>query len=103
VDLPGKMIPPYKERQDTFNRPHYIGLRDLNSARQNITEQYLLKCHEIFAVCCIGRAATDVGVMKVFELARQANLTNVGIVCTKSEVSNEIVIFRQISFELIVT
>ncbi|KAM7215631.1 hypothetical protein V8F06_009018 [Rhypophila decipiens] len=61
------------------------GLRDLNSARQNITERYILKCDEIFAVCCIGRAVTDVGVKAVFDLARQARLSNVGIVCTKSD------------------
>lgn len=64
-----------------------LGLRDLNSARRNITERYLIQCHEIFAVCCIGRASTDVGVTKVFDLARQAKLSNVGIICTKSDVS----------------
>jgi hypothetical protein len=63
------------------------GLRDLNAARRSITERYLLECDEIFAVCNIGRATTDVGVSSVFELARQANLTNVGIVCTRSDVS----------------
>ena len=47
----------------------------------------MLKCDEIFAVCQIGRATTDAGVMSVFELARQAKLSNVGIVCTKSDVS----------------
>ncbi|KAM7200854.1 hypothetical protein V8F20_005096 [Naviculisporaceae sp. PSN 640] len=61
------------------------GLRDLNSARQNITERYILECDEIFAVCCIGRAVTDVGVKTVFDLARKARLSNVGIVCTKSD------------------
>ena len=61
------------------------GLRDLNSARQNITERYILQCDEIFAVCNIGRAVTDVGVKAVFDLARQARLSNVGIVCTRSD------------------
>lgn len=61
------------------------GLRDLNSARQNITERYLLQCDKIFAVCCIGRATTDAGLMNVFELARQAMLSNVAIICTKSD------------------
>ncbi|KAL2127275.1 hypothetical protein VTI74DRAFT_10996 [Chaetomium olivicolor] len=61
------------------------GLRDLNSARRNITERYLVKCNEIFAVCNIIRATTDQGVMGVFELARRARLSNVGIVCTRSE------------------
>jgi hypothetical protein len=47
----------------------------------------MLQCDEIFAVCPIGRATTDVGVDSVFELARQAKLSNVGIICTKSDVS----------------
>lgn len=63
-----------------------LGLRDLNSARQQITERYLLQCDEIFAICNIGRATTDVGVMGVFELARRARLSNVGIICTRSDV-----------------
>ncbi|KUL85849.1 hypothetical protein ZTR_07402 [Talaromyces verruculosus] len=45
------------------------GLRDLNSARQNVTE----------------RATTDAGVKEVFELARRAALSNVGIICTQSD------------------
>jgi hypothetical protein len=65
-----------------------LGLRDLNSARQNITEGYMLKCNAIFAVCYIGRAITDAGVMSVFDLAKRAHLPNVGIVCTKSDVSS---------------
>lgn len=42
---------------------------------------------EIFAICSIGRAATDEGVQAVFELAARANLSNVGIICTRSDVS----------------
>ncbi|KAL1845937.1 hypothetical protein Daus18300_014397 [Diaporthe australafricana] len=61
------------------------GLRDLNSARRNITERYLLECHEIFAVCSIGRATTDVAVKSVFDLALEARLRHVGIVCTRSD------------------
>ncbi|KAK3331432.1 hypothetical protein B0H66DRAFT_546532 [Apodospora peruviana] len=61
------------------------GLRDLNSARLSITERYLLNCDEIFAVCSIGRATTDEGVMGVFGLARQARLSKVGIICTRSD------------------
>lgn len=61
------------------------GLRDLNSARRATTERYLLNCDEIFAVSPIGRAITDEGVMSVFGLARQARLSNVGIICTRSE------------------
>jgi hypothetical protein len=69
-----------------FNTTRFIGLRDLNSARKNITERYLLKCDEIFAVCDIGRAATNESVSYVFKLAEQAQLSNVGIICTRSEV-----------------
>ncbi|KAK3903178.1 hypothetical protein C8A05DRAFT_43557 [Staphylotrichum tortipilum] len=61
------------------------GLRDLNSARRNITERYLLECDEIFAVCPIGRAMTDEGVKSVCDLARQTGLSNVSIICTKSD------------------
>ncbi|KAK4041410.1 hypothetical protein C8A01DRAFT_14819, partial [Parachaetomium inaequale] len=61
------------------------GLRDLNTARRSITERYLLECDEIFTICPIGRAATDEGVMQVFDLARQAKLSNVSIICTRSD------------------
>ncbi|KAF4998211.1 hypothetical protein FGRMN_3260 [Fusarium graminum] len=61
------------------------GLRDLNTARRNITERYLIECNEILAICNIGRAATDEGVQEVFELASRARLSNVGIVCTRSD------------------
>ncbi|KAI3335499.1 hypothetical protein F4824DRAFT_158970 [Ustulina deusta] len=61
------------------------GLRDLNAARRNITERYLLKCNEIFVVAVEGRATTDDGVRSVIELAMKAKLSNLGIICTKSE------------------
>ncbi|KAK1749872.1 nuclear GTPase SLIP-GC [Echria macrotheca] len=61
------------------------GLRDLNSARQVITERYLRCCHEIFAVCHSERAASNESVMAVFKLARQAGLSKIGIICTKSD------------------
>ncbi|KAK4220911.1 hypothetical protein QBC38DRAFT_493173 [Podospora fimiseda] len=64
------------------------GLRDLNTARQKITERYLVECDEIFVVCQRSRATTDAGVKAVFQLAKQAGLTNVGIVCTKSDGEN---------------
>ncbi|KAH8760482.1 hypothetical protein F5883DRAFT_563809 [Diaporthe sp. PMI_573] len=64
------------------------GLRDLNSARRNITQQYVVKCHEIIAICGIKRAITDVGVRTVFELARQARLERVGIICTYADEIN---------------
>ncbi|OAQ67731.2 dynamin family domain-containing protein [Pochonia chlamydosporia 170] len=64
------------------------GLRDLNAARRNNTERYLAeqKCHEVFAVCDISRATSDVGVKAVFELASKACLSSVGIVCTRTDV-----------------
>lgn len=61
------------------------GLRDLNSARRNITQQYVINCHEIIAICSIKRAITDVGVRTVFELAQQARLERVGIICTSAD------------------
>ncbi|KAK2045699.1 hypothetical protein LZ31DRAFT_540968 [Colletotrichum somersetense] len=61
------------------------GLRDVNSARRKITERYLLHCNEILVICHIGRATTDAGVVSVFDLAKKADLSNVGIVCTKSD------------------
>ncbi|KAK3682814.1 hypothetical protein B0T22DRAFT_444981 [Podospora appendiculata] len=86
---------PYIKNISVFLRAHILsnglvladlpGLRDRNSARQNITERYLLKCDEILAVCCIGRATTDVGVKAVIDLAKQAELSNVGIICTKAD------------------
>jgi hypothetical protein len=41
-------------------------------------------------VCPIGRAITDEGVQHVVELARQARLSNVGIICTRSDVSRSV-------------
>ena len=66
------------------------GLRDLNTARLKITERYVLNCDEIFAVCYIGRATTDAGVKGVFKLAKRAELPNIGIICTKSDVSTKL-------------
>ncbi|KAF1809509.1 hypothetical protein P152DRAFT_441705 [Eremomyces bilateralis CBS 781.70] len=61
------------------------GLRDINSARTKVTERYMLNCDEIFAVCKIGRATTDVGVRDVLQLARRVNLRNIGIICTQAD------------------
>ncbi|KAB5551088.1 hypothetical protein GE09DRAFT_1174162 [Coniochaeta sp. 2T2.1] len=61
------------------------GLRDTNAARRNITERYILNCDEIFAVCNIIRAITDAGVQAVIDLADRASLSNVGIICTRSD------------------
>lgn len=66
-----------------------LGLRDINSARRRITERYIRNCDEIFAVCNIIRATTDEGVKAVVELANKASLSNVGIICTRSDVSRE--------------
>src|SRR5690554_1349599 len=65
--------------------PIIAGLRDSNAARRNVTERYLLHCNEVFAVCNIGRATTDMGVEDVFRLAIEARLSKVGIICTRSE------------------
>lgn len=82
VDLPGmSFIPPQR------NVLTEAGLRDLNSARRNITERHLLECDDIFAVCPIGRATTDASVQDVFDRARQARLSNVSIICTMCDVS----------------
>ena len=61
------------------------GLRDLNSTRQNITENYIRQCDRVFAVARIGRATTDQGVRDVFKLAEDASLYNVGIIYTISD------------------
>lgn len=63
------------------------GLRDLNHARQNVTERYVRQCNQVFAIARTGRATTDAGVKEVFELARQAELRNVAVICTMSDVS----------------
>ncbi|RDW75398.1 hypothetical protein BP6252_06540 [Coleophoma cylindrospora] len=91
----GPALWPYIRKIKVFLNAHILrnglvlvdlpGLHDLNSARRNITERYLLHCDEIFAICYIGRVTTDAGVESVFELATQAMLSNVGIICTKSD------------------
>lgn len=97
-EVPGAQVPatwPYIRKIKVSLKAHILskglvlvdlpGLRDLNSARRNITERYIRNCHEIFAVCNIGRATTDIGVKSVFDLARDARLRHIGIVCTKSD------------------
>ncbi|QKX56123.1 uncharacterized protein TRUGW13939_03223 [Talaromyces rugulosus] len=61
------------------------GLRDLNYARQNVTERYVRQCDLVFAIARIGRAKSDAGVKEVFQLARQASLPNIAVVCTQSD------------------
>ncbi|KAI8626695.1 hypothetical protein F5Y19DRAFT_445793 [Xylariaceae sp. FL1651] len=65
------------------------GLRDSNAARRHITERYFITCDEIFMVCVQDRAVTNAGVGEVVELARNANMSNVSIVCTKSDTYND--------------
>jgi hypothetical protein len=65
-----------------------IGLRDLNYARQNVTERYVRQCDLVFAIARIGRAKSDAGVKEVFQLARQASLPNIAVICTQSDVSD---------------
>ncbi|KAH8198037.1 hypothetical protein TruAng_007812 [Truncatella angustata] len=86
---------PFVKRLSVFLKAHVLskglifadlpGLRDLNTARRNITERYILGCDEVFAIAAIGRAASDEGVKCVIDLAKRASLSNVGIVCTKSD------------------
>jgi hypothetical protein len=61
------------------------GLRDLNSARQAITERYIRQCHQIFVVAKIDRAITNESIKQIFDLARRVELSKVDIVCTRSE------------------
>ncbi|KAJ4363421.1 hypothetical protein N0V83_009714 [Neocucurbitaria cava] len=61
------------------------GLRDLNSARKAITENYIRHCHHIFVVAKIDRAITNESVKEIFELAQRANLSKIDIICTRSE------------------
>lgn len=66
---------------------HKIGLGDRNAAREAVTESYLVRCNEVFAVNHIGRVVSSSGVERVIDLARQTKLDNVGIICTHAEVS----------------
>lgn len=61
------------------------GLRDLNSARQAITERYIRQCHQVLVVARIDRAITDESIRYICELARRVDLTKIDIVCTRSE------------------
>jgi hypothetical protein len=61
------------------------GLRDLNSARQAVTERYVRQCHQILVVARIDRAITDESIKQICELARRVNLSKIDIVCTRSE------------------
>jgi hypothetical protein len=59
----------------------------VSSARQHVTERYILECDEVFAVADIARASTDESVKDVIKLAKKnARVSNVGIICTKSDV-----------------
>ncbi|KAF4505804.1 hypothetical protein G6O67_007717 [Ophiocordyceps sinensis] len=89
---------PYIRKVKVFLNAHILskglilvdlpGLRDLNAARRNVTERFLLKCDDIFVVCNIDRASTDLAVKNVFALAKSAGLSRVGIICTKSDIVN---------------
>ncbi|KAI8622837.1 hypothetical protein F5Y19DRAFT_482375 [Xylariaceae sp. FL1651] len=61
------------------------GLSDVNSARRDITERYILRCDEIFIVCMMGRAVTDRSVEGIFDLAQHKDKSNIGIICTNSD------------------
>ncbi|KAI1198494.1 hypothetical protein F5X97DRAFT_148310 [Nemania serpens] len=61
------------------------GFHDVNYARQNIAERYILQCDEIVVVCNTVRAATNLSVERFFDLAQQTNKSNIGIICTRSD------------------
>jgi hypothetical protein len=61
------------------------GLRDQNSARRAIAERYVRQCHHVFVVAPIDRVVTDQSVREIFDLVRRASLSNIDIVCTRSE------------------
>ncbi|XWW92842.1 hypothetical protein V2A60_000769 [Cordyceps javanica] len=61
------------------------GLRDINSARRNITELYVRTCNGIFAVCQAGRAIDDENVQDIFQMAEHLSDINISIICTRSE------------------
>ncbi|EFX05163.1 hypothetical protein CMQ_1799 [Grosmannia clavigera kw1407] len=92
---PQPAVWPYIRKIKVFLNAHILskglvlvdlpGLRDVNLARQVITELYLRECDDIFAVTCTNRAAADAGVKDVFELGQKAGLSNIGIICTKSD------------------
>ncbi|OAA41248.1 Dynamin, GTPase domain protein [Cordyceps fumosorosea ARSEF 2679] len=62
------------------------GLRDINSARRNITEVYIRNCNEIFAVCPASRASDDETIQEIFRMAE--HLESISIICTNSEVQS---------------
>ncbi|KAK4170796.1 hypothetical protein QBC36DRAFT_341274 [Triangularia setosa] len=64
------------------------GLRDLSATRRNATERCLLQCDDIMVVCHRDRATIDAGVESIFQLAKKAKLSSVGIICTKSDHNN---------------
>lgn len=53
-----------------------------------MTEVHLKTCDEIFAVDRIGRAETNDGISRVFDYAKEADLANIGIICTASDVGD---------------
>lgn len=89
---------PYIRKIDVYLKSHVLskglilvdlpGLRDLNSAREEITQKYLWTCDEIFAICDIKRTVTFSGVKTVFDLAEQAHVQQVGVICTNSDITN---------------
>ncbi|KAI0867597.1 hypothetical protein GGS24DRAFT_485128 [Hypoxylon argillaceum] len=94
-EISGTHLWPWIKKIEVYSNAHILsqglvladlpGLRDLNSARRNITERYLLECNEIFVVAAAGRVTTDEGVRSAIELAKKAKLSNMGIICTKSD------------------
>lgn len=86
VDLPGMPPPSLKAKEPPPTDRSWTPRFEFGPAKHHraLSPQ---KCDEILAVCNIGRAVTDESVKEVFNRARQAGLSNVGIICTKSDVS----------------
>lgn len=64
------------------------GYRDINLARVRKTEQYLVRCHEVFVVANIIRVISDQSVAKFVgdQMRASGNRTRVTIVCTHADV-----------------
>ncbi|KAL9016734.1 MAG: hypothetical protein Q9185_005941, partial [Variospora sp. 1 TL-2023] len=63
------------------------GYRDINLARVRKTEQYLLRCHEVFIVANINRVVSDPSVAKFVkdQMKASGKRTSVTIVCTHAD------------------
>jgi hypothetical protein len=76
----------------------FLGLHDTNLARVRATQNYLLRCNNIFIVAKISRAVTDQSLKSSLFSALSLHIPleweesggkslNIAVVCTRSEVS----------------